>query len=467
MHRIVNAKMTTLLALVIFVVMLFADSDIFDLVHRDYDFVVRISKGGSWYSEIQKVPFFSFILNRKGLGFEDSFLRILEDMRYKTGVQPSIVQEAISNDVLFASKGIEVDLNNLISFDLNYYFDFIKTMASNSFFAFQTKSPENLVKAIAFLLSVNYKAVGNNQYILDDSLYCGFSGKYLVVAGSKQALELALKTFVTPDMQLSRTAKVFERLKAGTFFASGYSKPNVIKFSIPGVSKLDTSDSEYIVFYSSVSAGNMSITFEQKNRKETNTKKIAETMGNIPMAWNYYLSIPSSNIQDILETVKQWFQGSLPDITRILDFVTSLSKASSNVYNVGRLETNDFLIIFDDASSKDLEKNISKLGGKYDSQKQEWTMTFHGIKLSAYSINNRVYFGTIERSKYEQYDRTRSRLKDVPLYFDFSKIGSYDFKLLLDIGDIIKTTTGFNVSSKMLFWRYSSGYFTYYKILIS
>jgi len=468
MHRFENTirMFCFLFASFIFVTVL-ADSDIFDLVHKDYDFVIRISKGGSWYSEIQKVPFFSFVLNRKGLGFEDSFLRILEDMRYKTGVAPSVVQEAISNDVLFASKGIAIDFSNVISFDLNYYFDFIKTITSNSFIAFQTKLPAQLVKALSFLLSVKYRVLPNNQYVLGDSLYCGSIGKYLVVAGSKQALELALKTFLTPDMQMSKSTKVFDRLKTGTFFISGYSKPDVIKFTFPGVSQLNMSDSEYIIFYSSVSAGNMSMTFEQKNRKEISTKKVSESIGNIPLAWNYYLSIPSTNSEEIVNTLKQWFQGSSVDLSRLLEFVSALSKVSSNVYTVGRIETNDFLFIFDNITLKDLENSISRLGARYDSQKQEWTVLFQTNKLSIYANSNRVYFGTIDRAKYEQYERTRGKLKDLPLYFDFSKINVYDFKLFLDIGDIIKTTTGFNISSKMLFWKYNSGYFSYYKILIS
>lgn len=467
MEKIVDLK----LALAIFFVIIaltsvLADSDIIDLVHKDYDFFIRISNGGGWYEELKKVPFFAFVLNRKGLGFEESFLRILEDMRYRTGVLPTVIQDAISTDILFASKGIQIDLSNVVSFDINYYFDFVKTIAANSFFAFQTKSPSQFVKGIAYLLSVNYKPLPNNQYLLGDTLYCGYTGKYFVIAGSKTALELALKTYATPDMQLSRTSKVFERLRAGTFFISGYSKPETLRFNLPGAS-IDSSESEYVLFYSTVSAGNFSITFEQKNKKQLTTKRISENIGNIPMAWNYYLSVPSSDTEGVVEILKQWLQGSNADLARVLEFVSALSKSSSNVYVVGRLETGDFLFIFDNSSTKALETSVAKLGAKYDTQKQEWNITFQSSKLYTFYIANRVFFGSIDRAKYEQYEKTRGRLKELPMYYDFSKLTTYDFKLLLDIGDIIKSTTGFNVSSKMLFWKYTTGYFSYYKIIIS
>ena len=56
----------------------FGSSEIFDFVHKDYDFVLRISKSADWYTKSIS-PFFLFALNRKGLGFEDSFIRTLED----------------------------------------------------------------------------------------------------------------------------------------------------------------------------------------------------------------------------------------------------------------------------------------------------------------------------------------------------------------------------------------------------
>ncbi|MGQ9855542.1 MAG: hypothetical protein ACUVQF_02290 [Fervidobacterium sp.] len=463
-----SKRIIVFLMFILFVTTIFADSDILDLVHKDYDFVVRVSQAGTWYDEIKKVPFFSFILGRKGLGFEDSFIRILEDMRYKTGVLPSVVQDAISKDIIFASKGIDINFSEIISFDLNFYFEFVKSIAANSFLAFQTNNPSQLVKALSFLLSVSYKSLGNNQYILGDSLYCGFTGKYLVVAGSKTALELSLKTSKTQDMQLSRTTKVFDRLKAGTFLISGYAKPNVVKINLPGIAQLDTEGSEYVLFYSTVSAGSFYATFEQKNKKEANSKKASENIGNIPLAWNYYLSIPAGNTDEVINSISQWFQGTSNDMNRFLDFVSSLSKSSANLYTVGRIESGDFLFIFDNYNGKNFETSVTKIGGIYDNQKQEWVLNLqNNIKLYIYNISNRVFIGTSERAKYEMYEKNRTKFKDFPAYFDFSKILTYEFKLFIDISDIIKSTIGFNVPSKMLMWKYNSGYFSYYKIVIS
>jgi len=140
------------------------------------------------------------------------------------------------------------------------------------------------------------------------------------------------------------------------------------------------------------------------------------------MAWNYYLSVPSSDTESIVEILKQWLQGSNADLRRVLEFVSALSKSSSNVYVVGRLETGDFLFIFDNSTTKALETTVAKLGAKYDAQKQEWEITFQNSKLYTFYIANRVFFGSIDRAKYEQYEKTRGRLKELPMYFDFPNL---------------------------------------------
>lgn len=460
-------KVLTTLVLLITFLQLFGGSDIFNFVHKDYDFVLRISKGGIWYDELKKVPFFSFILDRKGLGFEDSFSRFLEDMRYKTGVLPVVVQDAISNDILFASKGLEIDISNFVSFDLNYYLEFIKNIASNSFIVFETKYTSQLPKALSYLLSVNIKASSPNTYVIGDTLYGSIVGKYFIIAGSKQTLELALKTFQTPDMQLSKFSKEFDRLKAGTFFISGFSKPNTLKINLPGGIKIDDSDSEYLLFTSVISAGSFTFTVEQKNRKQNNTQKISDSIGALPLSWNYYLSIPAKNTTALINSVEVWFSGITSELTRLTDFFKYSASASNNIYIVGRLESGELVFVFDTFTGKELETNIAKLGARYDSQKQEWALNIQNSKFYIYKTGNRLVVANIDKTKFEQYEKSNKRVKDLPIFFDFSKVTTYDMKLFMDIGDIIKTTTGFNVISKLLFWQYSIGYLSYYKFIIS
>lgn len=464
-RQILIILITTLL--LILEILVFGSSEIFNFVHKDYDFVMRISKTNVWYEEIKKVPFFSFVLDRKGLGFEDSFLRILEDMKYRTGISPDVVKDAFSNDIVFASKGVEINVMDLMSFDLNYYFEFIKTIATHTFIVFETKYTSQFPKALSFLLSVSYKNMGNNTFLLGDSLYCGIVNKYLIVAGSKQALELATKTFTTTEMQIVKTVREFDRLKAGTFWISGYAKPNTLKLQLPGGVNIDDTESEYLFFHSTISAGALNLTIEQKNKKQETTKKLSDNIANLQIAWNYYLSMPTTNTDSVVNSIKEWFQGFTPDINRFADFISYASKSSSYLYTIGRLESGDILFIFDNFSGKELESNIAKLGAKYDQQKQEWNMVSGNTQLYIYKSSNRLIVGTVDKTKFDQYERTRKKLKDLPIYYDFSKIAAYDFKLFIDIGDIIKSTAGFSVSSKLLFWRYSSGYFTYYKLLLS
>ncbi|MGC8903215.1 MAG: hypothetical protein ACP5KD_07765 [Fervidobacterium sp.] len=462
MKKIAAIELILLLSII-----LFAGSDIFDFVHKDYDFVIRISNGRAWYDELKKVTFFSFILDRKGLGFEDSFQRMLEDMRYKTGILPTVVQDALSNDILFASKGIDIDVASFISFDINYYLEFIKTLTTNSFFVFESKYFLQFVKALAFLLSVDYKALSNNVYQLGDTLFSTSVGKYVLIAGSKQTLDLAIKTFSTPDMQLSKSDKDFDRLKAGTFFISGYAKPNTLKFTLPGGVGINDADSNHLLITSNISAGVFSFTIEQKNTKQYTSQKNTDNLGLLAKSWNYYVCIPAARTESVVNFVEQWFSGITSDIQKLTNLVKGFLVSSKSTYITGRLESGEVVFIFDNYSGKDLETNLSKLGVQYDSQKQEFIMNLQNAKLYAFMSSNRLVFGTINKSKFEQYERTNKKLKELPLYYDLSKIVSYDLKAFIDIGDIIRSTTGFNITSKLLFWQYSIGYLTYYKFSIS
>lgn len=455
------------LIIIVIICYTFADSDIFNFVHKDYDFVIRLSKGGTWYEELKKVSFFSFVFDRKGLGFEDSFLRILEDMKYKTGVQPTVVQDALSNDILFASKGAEVDFTTLISFDINYYLEFIKTITGSSFIVFETKYPAQLVKALSYLLSINVKNIQNNMFQLGESLFCTSNGKYLILAGSKQTLDMAIKTYTTPEMQLSRTNKDFDRLKAGVFFISGFAKPNTLKLNLPGGIGIEDSTASHLLITSSISAGSFTFTIEQKNTKQYTSSKNIDTIGQLPKVWNYYLSIPSSKSSIIIGSIEQWFSGVTSELQQLTNLVKNLSNSSTNTYVAGKLEVGEIVFIFENYSGKDFETNLSKLGAKYDSQKQEWVINLQNSKLYAFKSSNKVIVGTVDKNSFEKYEKTSKKLKDLPIYYDFSKMEAYDFKALMDLGDIIKSIIGFNITSKLLFWQYSIGYITYYKFVVS
>lgn len=444
----------------------FAGNDVFNFVHKDYDFVLRISNGRGWYDEMKKVPFFKFVLERKGLGFEDSFLRFLENVRYRSGVSPDVVLDAISSDVLWASKGVEVDIVNFVSFDLNYYLELVRTLGVNAFMIFETKFGRDLPKALSELLSMNLRQSGA-YYVLGDSLYGTTVGRYFVLAGSRQALELALRTFNTPEMQLARGSKDFERLKAGTFFLSGFAKPSVIKFSLPGTESVGNGNAESVLIYSTFSAGSFNLTLEQKNKTQQNSKKLNDGISELPIAWNYFLSIPTHQVETILSTVRSWLVGAESEIRRVLSFVEYAAKNSSFSYTAGRIETGEVLFVFEEFGGRDVDVQLQRLGARWDPQKLEWSIQLTNAQVYSFKYLNKLFFGTVSRERYLQLERTRRKMREIPIYFDFSKINTYDLKLIVDVGDFIKSTVGFSVSSKLLFWSYSSGFYTFYRLMLS
>ncbi len=460
-------RKTTLILILLFSMCVFATGDIVNFVFKNYDFFIRFSNISKYYNEIKKVQFFKFVLENKGLAFENNFERILEGVKYSTNLNPEIITDSISQDILFASKGININFLEFFSFDLNYYFELIKNISESAFIVFQTPYRDKFVKYISVLLGMEMKSIGKNLYLLGSGLYISTFDKYVIIAGSKQALDVAISSYGSKELQLVNQEKIVSRVIDTKYIISGYAKGNVLNPDIIG-SGIKLIQSDYTLFYSTVSEGVLSLTFEQKVKSELKAKNLKDGLGSVPNAWNYYIAIDSKDTETVLELSKNWLKGFQTEIKKISDLINFASLNSSFFYLCGRIDSGDYVLIFDAFTSKNLENVLNSLSIPYDVNTQTWKLyKDKNNTLYIYRYSNQLVISSYPKNIYENYVRTYRKVSDVPFYYYIDKVSNYDIKAYIDIGDIILKTTGFRVNSKLVFWKYSSATTIFYRLMLS
>lgn len=268
-------------------------------------------------------------------------------------------------------------------------------------------------------------------------------------------------------MQLAKTVRDFERLRSGTFLVSGYAKPSALKLELPGAGVVKWENAEQILFYSTVSAGAFNFTIEQKNKTKLTSKKTSDFVLELPHAWNYYMVINSQNSENVVSSIKSWFKGTEGELARLISLFEYFTAQSTAVYTSGRIETGEFLFIFENFSGKDLELQLSRIGARGDAQRQEWYLQLGTNQLHIFKYSGRLFIGLVNKERYLQLERTRRKLKDFPVFNEFAKVTNYEFKVFIDLGNLVKSTVGFSISSKLVFWSYNADFFTYYRIVLS
>ncbi len=455
-----------LILLIIFSICIFANDDIVNFVFKNYDFFIRFSNLSRYYNEIKNVQFFNFVLENRGLAFEDNFERILEGVKYSTNLNPDIITDSISQDILFASKNLNINFLDFFSFDLNYYFELIKNISDSAYIVFRTTHRERFVRYISVLLGLDMRSVGRNLYILGNGLHVSVLDNYVVIAGSKQALDVAVSTYGSKELQLTNQEKVVNRILNTRYIISGYAKGNVLNPDIIG-SGIKPVQSEHTIFYSTVSEGIFSLTFEQRVTKVTKSKNLRDNLGNMPNAWNYYISVDARETETVLELSKNWIKGFQMEISKILDFLNYSSTNSSFFYLCGRIDSNEFVFVFDSFNGKNLEAYLNSISIPYDNATQTWRISNKNSTLYIFKNLNQLVVSTYPKRTYESFVRTYKRLSDVPFFYYIDRVTNFDLKTYIDIGDIALRTTGFRINSKLLFWKSSSGTTIFYRLLLS
>lgn len=459
---------TIILILLTFIIVL---PDIFNFVPYDYDIFIRFNNSGYWYKEIKKVPFAKFILNEDGLAFESYFLRYLEDIDYNNGTNKDIFLSALASDVLFVAKGIELSAENLISFDVNYYIDILKTLSKDSAIIFKTDKPLDVVRYFSNLTGYNVKTEGN-IYILGDSVFSRSIDNYLILAGSKNALEYLINTYNSQEFQFKRKfSDLFKDLNFNDeYWISGYSKGDAIKLNFPVEALEDDVKTEYIKFSGIVDNFVLRINVLQKTNKEQPKSILSEDlMEKIPVLGNYFAGISINDSLNVMKILEQWtITTDSTSLEKLYELTSSILKnATSTFYIVGDIgdsATNlsvAFLFKLSDGL-EDIKSTIIKYSGRYDGKEDQWIIDVsQDYSVFFYEFEQFFVVSNIDKETYSRKAKIQ-RLMDLAAYNYLDKQRSYNIKIFLDLGDFIQKFLGIKINSKLIFWEEKDGYFIKY-----
>lgn len=459
---------TIILILLTFIIVL---PDIFNFVPYDYDIFIRFNNSGYWYKEIKKVPFAKFILNEDGLAFESYFLRYLEDIDYNNGTNKDIFLSALASDVLFVAKGIELSAENLISFDVNYYIDILKTLSKDSAIIFKTDKPLDVVRYFSNLTGYNVKTEGN-IYILGDSVFSRSIDNYLILAGSKNALEYLINTYNSQEFQFKRKfSDLFKDLNFNDeYWISGYSKGDAIKLNFPVEALEDGVKTEYIKFSGIVDNFVLRINVLQKTNKEQPKSILSEDlMEKIPVLGNYFAGVSINDSLNVMKILEQWtITSDSTSLEKLYELTSSILKnATSTFYIVGDIgdsATNlsvAFLFKLSDGL-EDIKSTIIKYSGRYDGKEDQWIIDVsQDYSVFFYEFEQFFVVSNIDKETYSRKAKIQ-RLMDLAAYNYLDKQRSYNIKIFLDLGDFIQKFLGIKINSKLIFWEEKDGYFIKY-----
>ena len=446
---------------------IFSFSNILKFIPYDYDIFIHF-KNENAKNKIKNVPFLRFVISDEGLGFENYLLSYLENTDYESGLNKEIFLKTLSSNILFLSKGGEINVDSSVSFDLNYYIDIIRNLSKDSAIIFETEDATLLTKYLGAILD---EKVERNErlFVIGESLYaCGFES-YLIVAGSKAVVDYLISTYGEEDLEfVSVNPNIFSDLESDYWFL-GYSKSDAIKINFPIESVRKDVKTEYILFVGKINNDVLSIRINQKTNKTYQKSTVVDDlMEEIPVLGNYFGGVSVMDTKEALEFVKPWiYTFDSTDVTKIYEITDIiLSNATTTFYIVGDVDdaTNvslAFLVKLSDGL-ENISEVLEKYSIKYDKLNDEWIMKIsNNINVYFYKYEQFFVISNIEKSIYERKARLK-KLVDIAAYNYLDKKRSYDVKIFMDIGDLIYKSLGIGINSKLIFWQEKNGNFINY-----
>ncbi|WP_041081969.1 hypothetical protein [Thermotoga profunda] len=433
-------------------------AEIIDFVPANYDFFIIFKDNGTYYPKISSVQFFNFLLGENGLGLEYVTKSLLENIGYNTRVSPDIFYEAISKNILFASKGVTLDVGSFFSVDLNYYVEALRNIGTDSILVFETDKPEEFIKLIAGV--TNLKVSTNEKtWILQDTdvaIFARYHKGYIVLSGSKSALEKAIDVYDRPTDQFSNRYPVKDLINQPAWIC-GFFKGNSFSTNLAGIDT-NSLDSDYFTVTGIPNGESLVIEVKQYLKKSTDLNKYlsnSATMRNMPFIGNFAFSVTASGPSDIAQSIASWFQGAQEEVRKIYQIISSILEVSTGrVYLTGDISSEQvrFAAIFNLAT--DFDMNLIKSYGARDFGGELRLPILNGF-VSFFTVGKDLIVTNMTREDYQKASN-RKRLRDDAAYQYLSKkFPEKDMmRIYVDLGNIVESMLGSKARGRVLFSQF-------------
>ncbi|MGB9789979.1 MAG: hypothetical protein ACPLTP_05020 [Thermotoga caldifontis] len=456
-----------LLFLIFLCTIIFADVTSF--VPKDYDFFVLLKGNSLYYSRLSSVPLFRFILKDDRVALESLFVSLLENTCNSLGIPVNSVYEALENDILFASKGTEFSLDQFFSLDLNYYFQVLRNIGSNSIVVLKTSKPEQLLRLMAKLMDLKMTR-SEGVWILHDTdvaIFAAAHEGYLVISGSRTALLKAVDAYDVEGLQLKNEEAAVKELLNQSAWLYGFFKKDTLKIKGPFVST-NNPETDYVTILGVPSGESLKIEVRQQLRSNSNMEKYvssATPMLGMPFVGNFVFSATAAGPMDLAESLSQWFQGAQDEVKKIYDIVSQILRVSTGrVYVTGDLfgESIRLVVIFE--LSKDLDMSFLTRYGARSFGNEIRLPILNGF-VSFFQSDRRLIMTNLTK---EEYDRLASRKKlrdDVAYQYISRNYANRDIlRLFIDLGSLLKQMLGINATGKFFLTQQFEGQALVYRM---
>ncbi len=428
-------------------------------VPRDYDFFLVFRSSDENFVKLSSVPFFSSLLKDEGLGIENIVASMLENVKYTYRITPEVLYEALSKDVLYAAKGAKLDFVSLFSLDPNYYIEAFKNIGINSIVAFQTDKPADLLRLMAALTNLKLTTNGDTWVMIDTdvAIFARYHDGYLVLAGSRNALERAIGAYDRADDQLAYENDVINQLLATDGWFFGFFKGDSFSFNVPALN-LGNTATRYVTVKGDVTGESLRITVNQFvtniNEFKRNMSSVT-TMAGMPFIGNFAFSATASGPLDVAKSIISWFEGAQEEIKKIYDIVSSFLEVSTDrIYLTGSLygEKILFAAIFPLGKDYDLKKLIQYGARDFGG---EIRLPILNDYLAFFVQGRNLIMTNMAKSEYEKIS-VRRRLRDETAYQYLSKRfpNSDIMRIYVDLGNLFQSILGIKVQGKVLVSAY-------------
>jgi len=191
-----------------------AVASVMDYVHTGQDFYILVNNLKGGLDRLSKVSeLYSYVVSDSGLAMGRVVQNFAETVAYEQGVDPSVIENALTKPFLLTGKGANLSLDALISVDPYYFVDLLKHLGEGFAVIFDvdtTKEASTLLRNIAKLLKAQIKSFPTSYQLRteDSLLYSWMDDDVLVFAGSEPAVFDAVEAGNDPKYRLLNSSKI-------------------------------------------------------------------------------------------------------------------------------------------------------------------------------------------------------------------------------------------------------------------
>ncbi len=442
--------------------------EIVDFIPSDYDFFLIFKDNGVYYPKISSVQFFNFILGENGLGLEYVTRSLLENIGYSTRVSPDVLYDSLSRNFLFAAKGPSFDIGSFFSLDVNYYIEALRNIGTNSILVFETNNPEELIKLVGGITNLRV-SISDKTWVLQDTdvaIFARYHRGYLILSGSRSAVERAIDVYDRPTDQFCYVYPV-KNLVNQSAWICGFFKGNSFGANLSGINS-NWLDTDYFTVSGMPSGESLVIEVKQYLKKSTDLNKYlssSATMKNMPLVGNFAFSATVTGPLDIAQSIASWFQGAQEEVRKIYQIISSILEVSKDrVYLTGDVsgEQVRFAALF--SLTADFDTNMIKSYGARDFGGELRLPVLNGF-LSFFTLGKDLVVTNMTKEEYQKASNRRKLRDDAAYSYLAKKFPEKDIvRVYVDLGNIIESMLGSKARGRVLFSQFVDGGVIVYRV---